>query len=131
MNPQETKTLDENLFLKEAHIHALANEKGREILVIQPTPKVTQTVLTVLYSPGWELQRVVTRRTVVEKMSSTDPPILIHLNMASTHFSGYAAAPKTGAPSVEPNLSLRQAGPVAERARWAGGKTANDRLVLE
>ena len=127
MNPQETKTLDDNLFLREAHIHALANEKEREILVIQPTPKARQPVLTVLYSPGWELQRVVTRRTVVEKMSSTDPPILIHLNMASTHFSGYAAAPKTSAPSV----SLQQAGAVAERKRWAGGKTANDRLVLE
>ena len=84
---QLTKTLEENLFMKEAHIHTLANMNNTKILVVQEEDR---RVSTTLYSPGWAPQAALTRQAVRDLMNSDAPPIVINLNKAVTHFSAYA-----------------------------------------
>ena len=84
---QLTKTLEENLFMKEAHIHTLANMNNTKILVVQQEDR---RVSTILYSPGWAPQAALTRQAVRDLMNSDAPPIVINLNKAVTHFSAYA-----------------------------------------
>jgi hypothetical protein len=86
---QEVSTLTKNMFMHESHIHALANLKDRPILIIQPDDSFVKTQL---YKPGWSPQAAITRQQVKALLLGTRPPLLIHLNQDTTHFSAYVCA---------------------------------------
>ena len=81
--------MEKNKFLTEAHCHALANLKKRDILVFQDKKKdpLGCKVDVLHYEPGFRPQKKIGRRTAVQLMKSSPAPIPIHLNERVTHFS--------------------------------------------
>ena len=82
---QVKNTITDELFLHEAHVHALANMKEQTIIVVQPGKKPQQPVTLTRYLPGWKQPDTVTRQQMLELMKLA--PLLIHLNQPPTHFS--------------------------------------------
>ena len=77
------KTIPEERFLHAAHIHALAHLQQRTIIVVQHSNPVTLT----RYRPDWHRDRL-TRQEMLEMHADTiHPPVLIHLDENTTHFS--------------------------------------------
>ena len=80
---QVEDTVNNNLFLHEAHIHALANKKDVAIVVVQPKSKAVDLKL---YEPGWSTQRAFTRQEMHAALNSTPHPLLLYLDKNSKHF---------------------------------------------
>ena len=80
---QVEKTISDERFLHAAHIHALAHLQQRTVIVVQHSNPVTLT----RYRPGWDSDQL-TRQQMLELHADTiHPPLLIHLDANSTHFS--------------------------------------------
>ena len=80
---QVEDTVNNNLFLHEAHIHALANKKEVAIVVVQPK---SDAVDLKLYEPGWSTQRAITRQEMYAALASTPRPLLFYLDKKCKHF---------------------------------------------
>jgi hypothetical protein len=92
---QAEEIMDDNMYLTEHHVHALANLHGRDILVFQDRKKkdaLGSKVDIVHYQPGFKPQMRIGRQTASQLMKSDAPPVPIHLNVSVTHFSGLVAA---------------------------------------
>jgi hypothetical protein len=91
---QAEKIIEENKFLKEHHIHALATMHSRDILLFQDRKgkdSLGSKVDMVHFQPGFKQQTRIMRQEAKQLMKKTPAPIPIHLNAAVSHFSGLVA----------------------------------------
>ena len=84
--PQVRDTIDKNLNLHEAHIHALANLKDQSIIVVQPAAQ-GQFIRVTHYKPGWKPAHDIVIREVMALRK--EKPVFLHLNKGNSHFSCY------------------------------------------
>ena len=99
---QVENTITKELFLHEAHIHALAHWRAQTVIVVQPSSD--QVTLTE-YQPGWKAPGNLTRQEMIKlHADKMHPPLLIHLDQPPTHFSALLPAHVATRPSKRKHL---------------------------
>ena len=78
-------------YMKEQHIHALANIKDKHIYTFEQHGGKLKILE---YQPGWGAQRQVVKAEAVRALSGPAPPVCIH--RAPDHFSAVVPVPAKG-----------------------------------